>query len=208
MFPNRAPKERDSHLQSLPYIFFRVPSKEAPLQVPLTQLSQRETLHFQSPPSTISLIPSTQNPPPRFPYLLTNNHSLEVPGKETPSMFTQQGPYRHRCPISRAKSLFIHLNLSESPVKKNSHETSRKTYSQRPRSLTRTECLHQWGAAWFPKWIIYNTAITTPVPCSLQHDTFHFVFGRPEPRQTACVIVTLNRVSPPHLLPPPTCPRV
>jgi hypothetical protein len=25
----------------------------------------------------------------------------------------------------------------------------------------------QWGVAWFPKGIVYDTAITTPVPCSL-----------------------------------------
>jgi hypothetical protein len=36
----------------------------------------------------------------------------------------------------------------------------------------------QWGAACFPKGIIYDTAITTPVPCSLHYDTL----GRPEPR--------------------------
>ena len=29
----------------------------------------------------------------------------------------------------------------------------------------------QWGGAGFPKGIIYDTAIPTPVPCSLQHDT-------------------------------------
>jgi len=39
----------------------------------------------------------------------------------------------------------------------------------------------QWGAAWFPKGIVYDTAITTPVPCSLQHDTIHLGLGRPEP---------------------------
>jgi hypothetical protein len=39
----------------------------------------------------------------------------------------------------------------------------------------------QWGPAWFPKGIVYDTAITTPVPCSLQHDTFHHGLGRPEP---------------------------
>jgi len=37
----------------------------------------------------------------------------------------------------------------------------------------------QWGVAWFPKGIIYDTAI--PVPCSLQHDTFHLGLGKPEP---------------------------
>jgi hypothetical protein len=39
----------------------------------------------------------------------------------------------------------------------------------------------QWGAAWFPKGIVYDIAISTPVPCSLQHNTFHLGVGRPEP---------------------------
>jgi len=34
--------------------------------------------------------------------------------------------------------------------------------------------------AWFPRGIVYDTAIATPVPCSLQHDTFHFGLGRPD----------------------------
>jgi hypothetical protein len=39
----------------------------------------------------------------------------------------------------------------------------------------------QWGVAWFPRGIIYDTTISTPLPCSLQHDTFHLGLGRPEP---------------------------
>jgi len=38
----------------------------------------------------------------------------------------------------------------------------------------------QWGAAWLPKGIVNDAAITTPVPCSPRHDTFHFGLGRPE----------------------------
>jgi hypothetical protein len=45
-----------------------------------------------------------------------------------------------------------------------------------------TKAYIQWGVAWFPKRIINDTAITTPVPCSLQHDTLHLGLGRPEPR--------------------------
>jgi hypothetical protein len=41
--------------------------------------------------------------------------------------------------------------------------------------------LIQWGAAQWPKAIINDTAITTPVPCSLQHDTSHLGFGGQEP---------------------------
>jgi hypothetical protein len=62
----------------------------------------------------------------------------------------------------------------------------------------------QRGAAWFPKGIVNDTAITTPVPCSLRHDTFHIGLGRPEPRYPVCAVATLNRAYPPHLLPPPT----
>jgi hypothetical protein len=40
----------------------------------------------------------------------------------------------------------------------------------------------QWGAAWLPKGIVNDTAISTPVPCSPQPDTFHLGLGRPEPR--------------------------
>jgi len=38
----------------------------------------------------------------------------------------------------------------------------------------------QWGAAWFPKGIVNDTAISTPMPCSLRHDTFHLGLGGPE----------------------------
>jgi len=38
----------------------------------------------------------------------------------------------------------------------------------------------QWGAAWFPKGIVNDTAISTPVPCSPWHDTFHLGLDRPE----------------------------
>ena len=39
----------------------------------------------------------------------------------------------------------------------------------------------QWGVALFPKGIIYDTAVITPVSCSLQHDTFPLGFAQPEP---------------------------
>jgi hypothetical protein len=61
----------------------------------------------------------------------------------------------------------------------------------------------QWVGACFPKGIVYDTTNITTVLCSLQHDTFHLVLGRPESRYPACIVVTLYRVSPPHLLQPP-----
>jgi len=66
----------------------------------------------------------------------------------------------------------------------------------------------EWGAAWFPKGIVNDIAISVLVPCSLRQDTFHLGLGRPEPRQPVCVIATPITVYPPQLLPPPTWPRV
>jgi len=38
-----------------------------------------------------------------------------------------------------------------------------------------------WCVAWFPKGIVNDTAISTPVPCNLQHNTFKLGLDRPEP---------------------------
>ena len=46
----------------------------------------------------------------------------------------------------------------------------------------RTKAYIQLGAAWFLKGIVNDSAISTPVPCSPRHDTFHFGLGRPGPR--------------------------
>jgi len=55
-----------------------------------------------------------------------------------------------------------------------------------------------------PRGIVNDTATSTPVPCSPQHDTFHLSLGTPEPYYPACVIATPTRVYPPQLLLPPT----
>ena len=35
----------------------------------------------------------------------------------------------------------------------------------------------QWGAAWFPKGIVYDTAVTISGPCNLNYDTLHVDLG-------------------------------
>jgi len=81
--------------------------------------------------------------------------------------------------LSPEPMVYSFIYVSESPVKELSHEMEEK----------HTATIHGgpcgWKAyiqcvAWFPKGIIYDTAITTPVPCSLQHNTFHFGLGRLE----------------------------
>jgi len=83
----------------------------------------------------------------------------------------------------RLQSQWFILSLypSESPVEEPSHEMGGKhtiTVHGAPR---RWKAYIQWGAAWFPKGIVYNTAITTLVLCSLQHDSFHLDLHRPQP---------------------------
>ena len=56
-----------------------------------------------------------------------------------------------------------------------------KTYGHCPQIPTQMEGLHTVRCGLVPQGIIYDTAITTPVPRSLQHDTFHLGLGRPQP---------------------------
>jgi len=61
------PPRRERPISRVLYISFWIPSKGAPpLQFPLTELPQREMLHFWSPPSTIK-VPSKWTSPPGSP---------------------------------------------------------------------------------------------------------------------------------------------
>jgi len=75
----------------------------------------------------------------------------------------------------------IHVCLSESPKRSppSYGEKHRVTAHGAPR---RQKTYIQWGAAWFPKGIVKDTAISTPLTCSFRHDTFHLGLGRPGPR--------------------------
>jgi hypothetical protein len=127
----------------------------------------------------------------------TKSHLSQVPGKGYPNHVPPNGaPMVRDVPSSEPIVYsFIHSYISESPFKEPSHETG-EIYGHRPSSPTRTEGLYkyvQWSAAWFPKGIVCDTDITSSVPCSLQHDTFHLGLGRTQACYPACVIVTLYR---------------
>jgi hypothetical protein len=82
------------------------------------------------------------------------------------------GPYGESCSVSRGSGLFILSYLSESLVKELPYKTGgRHTVTVHGGPHVRKAYI-QWGVAWFPSGIVYDTAVTTPVPCSLQHDTF------------------------------------
>ena len=153
------------------YISFKAHSKGALPGSPHRAPIEREAL-FPEPSFNYLSVPGEWIPP---------NNSLfpmRVPGKWAPVHVPQQGPYGERCCIYRANGLFIHLYPSESPVKEPSHEY-RENIGHHPWSPLRMEGLHTMGCGLVPQGIVYDTAITTPVPCGLQHDAFCLGLGRP-----------------------------
>ena len=176
------------------------PVNENPLHVPQRGPCRERDAHFQSLLIHIARSPEKKKTKTKKLLHTKISHlSLKVPGKGAPLLVPQQGPYGQRCSVSRANGLFVHLYPSESPVKELSHEMVRKPTVTVRGSARGRKIYIQWGANWFPREIVYDTAIATPVPCNLQHYTFHLGFGRPEPRFPACVFITLYRMSPAHL---------
>jgi len=132
-----------------------------------------------------------------------NSSFLQSPWYGSPHHVPQQGPYGERYSFCRATDLSTHLCLPSS--QQGSFLQNREKHKVTIHvALCRQKAYIQWGAAWFSKGIINNTVISTSVPCSPRHDTFHLTLGRPEPCQPACVIATPNRVYPAHLFRPPT----
>ena len=107
--------------------------------------------------------------------------SLGVPTKGAHSMFSNRVPKDRDIPSQEPLVYsFILLCLQDSPKR------SRPTYWVKHKVTVRRALLGwkayiQWSAAWFHKGIINNTAISTPVPCSPRHDTFHLGLGTPQP---------------------------
>ena len=74
MFPKMEPLWKLMPVsRALPNTSFRVPSKGALFHVPTKELTQREMLHFQVPPSSVCQSPWSLTPPSRFP----NGASME-----------------------------------------------------------------------------------------------------------------------------------
>jgi len=97
--------------------------------------------------------------------------SLKFLRKGAPrSMFHQQDPHRERCSVSRANTLYIHLYPSESPKKEPSHEKLGNHTVTVHGAPSGRNAYMKWDAAWFHRGNVFETAITTPGSCSLQHD--------------------------------------
>jgi len=91
--------------------------------------------------------------------------------------------------LSLQSRWFIHSFISVGVPRKGAlPRNTGKMYSYRPGAPCGREAYIQWGVAWFPMGIVNDTAVTIPVPCSHQHDTFHLGLGIPEPRLRACYV--------------------
>jgi len=111
----------------------------------------------------INLIRDPLFPDPPFIFL------PKVPVKGTTSRLLNGSLYVESCPFPEPSFTCI----SNSPIKvliKNLTLLSKALGKERPL------CSPKW--AW-P--VVYDTAITNPLPCSLQHSNFHLGLGRPEP---------------------------
>jgi len=108
--------------------------------------------------------------------------SLRVPGMGAPSMFPNRVPMERETP-SPEPQVYLFMFVCQSPPRKGAllqnGERHKVTVYGAPH---RWKAYIQWGVVWFPKGVVNNPAISTPVLCSPQHDIFHLGLGRPEPR--------------------------
>jgi hypothetical protein len=111
--------------------------------------------------------PSTAHP-------LKIHLSLRVLGKGAPSMFPNRVSMKQDTPSPEPP---VYPFMSARALLQNG-EKHMVTVHGAP---CRQKAYIQWGVAWFPKGIINDTAISTPVPCSPRHDTFHLGLDRQSP---------------------------
>jgi hypothetical protein len=186
------------------YISFRIPSKGSALQVPLVELPERERERYGPfPELSICLSESpVKQPPSRFPngapverdacfqslvhiswspnkqgLLIRHNLTfLSKSVKEAPLPWSLSSALMQRDAEFPESVVYSFICISQySPFKELSHKTEEKYMVTIHRAPRRQKAC----AARFPKGIVCDTGVTTTVPCSLQHDTFHFGLGRP-----------------------------
>jgi len=95
-------------------------------------------------------------------------------------MFPKRVPMGRETP-SPEPLVYLFMYVWQSPQKGALLQNGEKHKVTAQGTPRRWKAYIQWGAAWFSKGIVNDTAISTPVPCSPWHDTFHLGMGRPEP---------------------------
>jgi hypothetical protein len=103
--------------------------------------------------------------------------SLKVPGKGAPLHVPPKGSPRREM-LRLQSQWFIHSFISVGVTKKGALLRKRGNHTVTVHGAPSGRKANiQWGAAWFPKGIVFDTAITTPVPCRLQHDKVYVIQG-------------------------------
>ena len=162
--PKRAPVKRDApFLEPSFHCLSQFPVNGPPLQVP------QWDLYGERHPSTE---PSASHP-------LKIHLSFRVPGEGSPFMFPNMVPMERETP---SPGPLVYPFMSARVPKTGAEQNVEKHKVIFHGVPCRQKAYIPWGAAWFPKGIINNTAVCTPLPCSPRRDTFHLGLGRPEPR--------------------------
>jgi len=125
----------------------------------------------------------------------------------SPLHVPQQDLYGQRSFISRASGLFIHLYLSQSPIRSPPTKNGENIWSPSTEPHVDRK-LHIIGCSLVPQG--YRVWHCNLYP-SAMHPSARYRpsgLGRTKPHKAACVVATLIRLYHPQLLPPPMWPRV
>jgi hypothetical protein len=175
----RAPVERDGPFPEPSFHFFsKIPVNGTTLpQSSLTRHLRREK-HFSR---------TFFNP------YADDSSFPQSPRQGSPPMFHIRVPMERDVP-SPSPVDFSFIYVCQSQKRRPPTKWGKKNLQSPSRSPTQKEGYIPWRATWFPKEIFNDTAINTPVPRSLQQETYHLFLCRQEPLWPASVLATLHSV--------------
>jgi hypothetical protein len=124
---------------------------------------------------------TSSGPKKKKPRHACQKHPSKSPVREPPPCYPTGSRWREMLRLQIQWSIHSFISIGV-PKKKPSHKIRGKHTVTVHGALRGWKAYIQWCATWFPMGIINSTAVSTPVSCSLQHDTFHLGLGRPEPR--------------------------
>ena len=149
--------------------------------------SHREDALFPEPSFSCISKYSVNGPPPNGPVWRvtpspepSTTHPLIIHISKPPPCSPSRVPME-RDTLSPEPMVYLFIYICQSPQKGPLPQNGEKHKVTIHGTPCGPKAYIQWGAAYFPKGIINDTAITTSVPCSPWHDTIHLGLGRPDP---------------------------
>ena len=186
-FPIGAPVERDTRLHGIfTYLFIsKAQRKERPSVLPTSAAPMETDAHSRALLSISFGFPSKGALSPGPPHGVPSER--DVPFLEPSFIHHSKSPGHEPPPDSREMSVsgafhYISIYVCRVPKKGALLQNGQKHTVTVHGAPCRRKAYIQRGAAWFPKGIVNDTAISTPVSCSPRHDTFHLGLDRSEPR--------------------------